>query len=112
MSGHDAVDVITTKRDRKALSDGQIDWVIDAYTRGDVADESLSLGSGHLRGHLLAGVVFGEGRCAGGEPPSVHHRVGVGRSQSIRRRRARARLLSCDVDRPRQFAGCGQMGAA
>ena len=25
-----------------ALSDEQIDWVIDAYTRGDVADEQMS----------------------------------------------------------------------
>src|SRR6185369_9325159 len=42
MTGFDAVDVITTKRDRKALSDGQIDWVIAAYTRGEVADEQMS----------------------------------------------------------------------
>ncbi|HET8716753.1 MAG TPA: thymidine phosphorylase [Nocardioidaceae bacterium] len=39
---HDAVEVITTKRDRRALSDSQIDWVIDAYTRGVVADEQMS----------------------------------------------------------------------
>ncbi|MGE9808330.1 thymidine phosphorylase [Janibacter sp. G1551] len=38
----DAVDVIRTKRDGGALSDGQIDWVIDAYTRGGVADEQMS----------------------------------------------------------------------
>ena len=38
----DAVDVITTKRDRGRLSDPQIDWVIDAYTRGAVADEQMS----------------------------------------------------------------------
>ena len=45
MSAHeayDAVDVIATKRDRQTLSDGQIDWVIDAYTRGVVADEQMS----------------------------------------------------------------------
>ena len=42
MSEFDAVEVITTKRDRKALSDGQIDWVIAAYTRGEVADEQMS----------------------------------------------------------------------
>ena len=35
----DAVDVISTKRDRGVLSDDQIDWVIAAYTRGDVAHE-------------------------------------------------------------------------
>ncbi|SDS07472.1 thymidine phosphorylase [Jiangella sp. DSM 45060] len=38
----DAVDVIRTKRDRGELSDGQIDWVVDAYTRGVVADEQMS----------------------------------------------------------------------
>jgi thymidine phosphorylase len=38
----DAVDVIRTKRDRGELSDGQIDWVIDAYTHGQVADEQMS----------------------------------------------------------------------
>ncbi|WP_204163955.1 thymidine phosphorylase [Nocardioides solisilvae] len=39
---HDAVEVITAKRERQELSDSQIDWVIDAYTRGDVADEQMS----------------------------------------------------------------------
>lgn len=38
----DAVDVIRTKRDRGELTDEQIDWVIDAYTRGVVADEQMS----------------------------------------------------------------------
>ena len=42
MSQHDAVEVIIAKRDRGELSDSQIDWVIDAYTRGDVADEQMS----------------------------------------------------------------------
>ena len=42
MSTHDAVEVIIAKRDRGELSDSQIDWVIDAYTRGDVADEQMS----------------------------------------------------------------------
>src|SRR5690348_8746361 len=37
-----AVDVIRTKRDRGELSDEQIDWVLDAYTRGAVADEQMS----------------------------------------------------------------------
>ncbi len=41
-SQHDAVEVISAKRDRGELSDSQIDWVIDAYTRGDVADEQMS----------------------------------------------------------------------
>ncbi len=38
----DAVDVIRTKRDGHELSDAQIDWLIDAYTRGRVADEQMS----------------------------------------------------------------------
>jgi thymidine phosphorylase len=37
-----AVDVIRTKRDGETLSDAQIDWVIDAYTRGAVAEEQMS----------------------------------------------------------------------
>ena len=42
MPAHDAVEVILAKRDRHELSDSQIDWVIDAYTRGEVADEQMS----------------------------------------------------------------------
>ncbi|PJI94590.1 thymidine phosphorylase [Luteimicrobium subarcticum] len=38
----DAVDVIRAKRDGERLSQGQIDWVVDAYTRGVVADEQMS----------------------------------------------------------------------
>jgi thymidine phosphorylase len=37
-----AVDVIVAKRDRHELTDHQIDWVVDAYTRGVVADEQMS----------------------------------------------------------------------
>ena len=37
-----AVEIISTKRDRGELSDPQIDWVVDAYTRGVVADEQMS----------------------------------------------------------------------
>lgn len=37
-----AVEIISAKRDRKELTDPQIDWVIDAYTRGIVADEQMS----------------------------------------------------------------------
>ncbi|WP_174529063.1 thymidine phosphorylase [Micromonospora maritima] len=42
MSAFTAVDVIRAKRDGGVLSDGQIDWVVDAYTRGLVADEQMS----------------------------------------------------------------------
>jgi thymidine phosphorylase len=41
-AAQDAVDVIRTKRDGDALSDAQIDWVIAAYTRGDVAEEQMA----------------------------------------------------------------------
>ncbi|MEU4423978.1 thymidine phosphorylase [Actinoplanes sp. NPDC024001] len=42
MSGIAAVDVIRAKRDGHTLSDEQIDWVVDAYTKGVVADEQMS----------------------------------------------------------------------
>lgn len=38
----DTVDVIAAKRDGRALSKDQIDWVIDAYTRGAVAEEQMA----------------------------------------------------------------------
>jgi len=38
----DAVSVIRAKRDRAELTGGQIDWVVDAYTRGEVADEQMA----------------------------------------------------------------------
>src|SRR5258706_4598171 len=37
-----AVDVIRVKRDGGVLSDAQIGWVVDGYTRGLVADEQMS----------------------------------------------------------------------
>jgi thymidine phosphorylase len=39
---HDAVDVIRAKRDRRELSDAEIDWVVGAFTSGEVADEQMS----------------------------------------------------------------------
>jgi thymidine phosphorylase len=42
MTAFSAVDVIRAKRDGGVLSDEQIDWVVDAYTRGEVADEQMS----------------------------------------------------------------------
>ena len=38
----DAPTVIRTKRDGGELSDEAIDWVIDAYTHGQMADEQMS----------------------------------------------------------------------
>jgi thymidine phosphorylase len=38
----DTVDLIHTKRDRGALSTAQIDWLVDAYTRGYVGEEQMA----------------------------------------------------------------------
>src|SRR5690625_2580966 len=38
----DVVDLIRTKRDGGELAEAEIDWVIDAYTRGVVADEQMA----------------------------------------------------------------------
>ncbi|MEV0281647.1 thymidine phosphorylase [Streptomyces sp. NPDC050610] len=38
----DVISVIRAKRDREKLSPEQIDWVIDAYTRGEIAHEQMS----------------------------------------------------------------------
>ncbi len=37
-----AVEIIAAKRDRRQLTNPQIDWVVDAYTRGSIADEQMS----------------------------------------------------------------------
>ncbi|GLZ39250.1 thymidine phosphorylase [Actinokineospora sp. NBRC 105648] len=42
MEPFSAVDVIRAKRDGLRLPDDQIAWVVDAYTRGAVADEQMS----------------------------------------------------------------------
>ena len=36
------MEVIIAKRDGGELTDSQIDWVVDAYTQGEVADEQMS----------------------------------------------------------------------
>src|SRR4051794_26033476 len=38
----DVIDVIVTKRDGGRLTGDQVDWVVDAYTRGAVADEQMA----------------------------------------------------------------------
>ena len=38
----DAVTIIRTKRDGGALTDAQIDWVLAAYVRGEVAEEQMA----------------------------------------------------------------------
>ncbi|HEU4544674.1 MAG TPA: thymidine phosphorylase, partial [Microlunatus sp.] len=39
---YEVVDLINGKRRGERLSDAEVDWVIDAYTRGAVADEQMS----------------------------------------------------------------------
>jgi thymidine phosphorylase len=53
----DAPTVIRTKRDGGVLSDAAIDWVIDGYTRGLVADEQMSA---LLMAIFLKGMTGGE----------------------------------------------------
>ena len=38
----DVIDIIIAKREARELTDGQIDWLIPAYTAGGVADEQMS----------------------------------------------------------------------
>lgn len=42
MTAYDVVDLIRAKRDGGTLSDAQVDWLLDAYTRGDIAEEQMS----------------------------------------------------------------------
>jgi thymidine phosphorylase len=53
----DAPTVIRTKRDGGRLSDAAVDWVIDAYTRGQIADEQMSA---LLMAVFLRGMDYGE----------------------------------------------------
>ena len=56
------IDVIIAKRDGGRLTDEQIDWVVDAYTRGDVADEQMAALAMAI---LLNGMDAGRDRPAG-----------------------------------------------
>jgi thymidine phosphorylase len=66
----DAVDQNKTKRDGGTLSTPQIDWLVDAYTRGYVADEQMSamtmaiflrgMSSEEIRDLTLAMIATGE----------------------------------------------------
>jgi thymidine phosphorylase len=66
----DVVDLIRTKRDRGTLSKAQLDWLIDAYTRGYVADEQMAamtmaiflngMGREEIRDLTLAMIASGE----------------------------------------------------
>ena len=66
----DVVDLIRTKRDGGELTTPQIDWLVDAYTRGYVADEQMSamtmaiflngMGRDEIRDLTLAMIASGE----------------------------------------------------
>ncbi|HEY5231474.1 MAG TPA: thymidine phosphorylase [Galbitalea sp.] len=66
----DVVDLIRTKRDHGSLSTAQIQWLVDAYTRGYVADEQMSamtmaiflngMGREEIRDLTLAMIASGE----------------------------------------------------
>ena len=57
IEAYSASEIIAAKRDHRVLNDSQIDWVVDAYTRGEVADEQMSA---LLMAILLNGMELGE----------------------------------------------------
>jgi thymidine phosphorylase len=66
----DVVDLIRTKRDRGVLSTPQINWMVDAYTRGYIAEEQMAamtmaiflngMERGEIRDLTLAMIASGE----------------------------------------------------
>jgi thymidine phosphorylase len=87
----DVVDLIRTKRDGGGLDGSQIAWLIDAYTRGFVADEQMSamtmaiflngMGREEIRDLTLAMVASGERLDFGGltkKTTDKHSTGGVG----------------------------------
>ncbi|RFA15214.1 thymidine phosphorylase [Subtercola boreus] len=70
IEAHDVVDLIRTKRDGGALTTSQIDWMIDAYTRGYVEDSQMAamamaillngMGRPEIRDLTLAMIASGE----------------------------------------------------
>jgi thymidine phosphorylase len=60
VSEFSAVDIITTKRDGGQLSDAAISWVLNAYAKGEVAEEQMS---SLLMAIFFNGMLPGELRC-------------------------------------------------
>ena len=92
----DAVDLIIAKRDGGVLAEADISWLIDAYTRGAVADEQMSallmaivfrgLDPGELRAWTAAMISSGERLdLSGVSAPTVdkHSTGGVGDKVSL-----------------------------
>lgn len=69
----DAVEIITTKRDSGVFTDAQIDWVVDAYTRGVVAEEQMS---------ALAMAIFLNGMTRAEISRWAHAMIGTGETLS------------------------------
>ena len=84
--------MIVAKRDGGELSDSQIDWVVDAYTRGVVADEQMSALAMAI---LLNGMNRREiarwtaAMIASGERMDFSVAVAADRRQALHRRRRR-----------------------
>ena len=84
----DVVDLIRAKRDRGTLATAQIDWMIDAYTRGYIADEQMAamamaiflngMERGEIRDLTLAMIASGETMDFGGlsKPTTDKHSTG------------------------------------
>lgn len=84
----DVVDLIKTKRDKGALSTEQLSWLVDAYTRGYVADEQMSamtmaiflngMGREEIRDLTLAMIASGERMSFAdlGKPTTDKHSTG------------------------------------
>jgi thymidine phosphorylase len=92
----DAVDLIIAKRDGGTLAEADISWLIDAYTRGEVADEQMSallmaivfrgLAPAELRAWTAAMIASGDRLDLSGVPaPTVdkHSTGGVGDKVSL-----------------------------
>ena len=112
----DAPTVIRTKRDGGVLSDAAIDWVIDAYTHGRVADEQMSAllmaiflrGMTERRDRPVDGGDGGLGRAAGLYRSAPRWKAtGVG-GQAFHRRRRRQDHHPVGADRD----GVRRCGAA
>lgn len=91
LEAFDTVDLIHAKRDGETLSTAQIDWLIDAYTRGFVGDEQMAamamaiflngMSREEVRDLTLAMIASGERMSLGGlSKPTVdkHSTGGVG----------------------------------
>jgi thymidine phosphorylase len=92
----DAVDLIIAKRDGGTLAEADISWLMDAYTRGEVADEQMSallmaivfrgLAPAELRAWTAAMIASGDRLDLSGVPaPTVdkHSTGGVGDKVSL-----------------------------